>query len=108
LEDEKRNGLVLRTIPRFFRDAVQASKKVCTIPLASRRTLLTGFGSLGENAAMAGDIDNAPAHLPDRLCTWCKVPMKKRLVGANQFVHYTCPKCVFQHTTRIGPKPAAK
>lgn len=45
----------------------------------------------------------APTELPDRLCTWCKVPMKKRLVGGAQFVHYTCPKCVFQHTTRLGP-----
>jgi hypothetical protein len=42
--------------------------------------------------------------LPDRLCTWCRVPMKKRLVGGRQFIHYTCPKCVFQHTTRIAPK----
>jgi hypothetical protein len=47
------------------------------------------------------------ADLPDRLCTWCKVPMKKRLVGGKQFVHYTCPKCVFQHTTRLGPKPSS-
>ena len=47
------------------------------------------------------------ADLPDRLCTWCKVPMKKRLVGGMQFVHYTCPKCVFQHTTRLGPKPVS-
>jgi len=46
-----------------------------------------------------------PADLPDRLCTWCRLPMKKRLVGGNQFVHYTCPKCVFQHTTRLGQKP---
>lgn len=43
--------------------------------------------------------------LPERLCTWCKVPMKKRLVGGKQFIHYTCPKCIFQHTTRLGPKP---
>jgi len=43
--------------------------------------------------------------LPDRLCTWCKVPMKKRLVGGRQFLHYTCPKCIFQHTIRLGPKP---
>ena len=43
--------------------------------------------------------------IPDRLCTWCKVPMKKRLVASGQFVHYTCPKCIFQHTTRLGPKP---
>jgi len=45
-------------------------------------------------------------HLPDRDCTWCKVPMTKRLVASGQFVHYTCPKCIFQHTTRLGPKPA--
>ncbi|HTL62632.1 MAG TPA: hypothetical protein VL261_13370 [Nitrospira sp.] len=45
--------------------------------------------------------------VPDRLCTWCKVPMKKRLVASGQFVHYTCPKCIFQHTTRRGPKPSA-
>jgi hypothetical protein len=43
--------------------------------------------------------------IPDRLCTWCKVPMKKRLVASGQFIHYTCPKCIFQHTTRRGPKP---
>jgi hypothetical protein len=49
--------------------------------------------------------DKSLTELPDRLCTWCQVPMKKRLVGGNQFVHYTCPKCVFQHTTRLGPKP---
>ncbi|GMV48872.1 hypothetical protein FBQ96_06000 [Nitrospirales bacterium NOB] len=44
------------------------------------------------------------AELPDRLCTWCKVPMAKRLVAGGQFIHYTCPKCVFQHTTRRTPK----
>jgi hypothetical protein len=38
------------------------------------------------------------ASLPDRLCTWCKVPMQKRLVAGGKFLHYTCPKCVFQHT----------
>ena len=42
--------------------------------------------------------------LPDRLCTWCKVPMKKRLVGGGQFIHYTCPKCIFQHTTKREEK----
>jgi hypothetical protein len=42
--------------------------------------------------------------IPDRLCTWCKVPMKKRLVASGQFIHYTCPKCIFQHTTKRGPK----
>lgn len=45
--------------------------------------------------------------LPDRLCTWCKVPMKKRFVASGQFIHYTCPKCIFQHTMRRGPKPPA-
>ncbi len=38
--------------------------------------------------------------LPERLCTWCKVLMRKRLVGGGQFVHYTCPRCIFQHTSR--------
>ncbi len=33
--------------------------------------------------------------------------MNKRLVASGQFVHYTCPKCIFQHTTRLGPNPAA-
>ncbi|THI92082.1 MAG: hypothetical protein CAF41_001225 [Nitrospira sp. CG24A] len=54
-------------------------------------------------------IPNTPpsADLPDRLCTWCRLPMKKRLVGGKQFVHYTCPKCVFQHTTRLSPTPSS-
>ena len=38
--------------------------------------------------------------IPDRLCTWCKVPMTKRLVGDGQYLHYTCPKCVFQHAMK--------
>lgn len=42
--------------------------------------------------------------IPDRLCTWCKVTMKKRLVGGGQFIHYTCPKCIFQHTTKRETK----
>jgi hypothetical protein len=45
-----------------------------------------------------------PAEAPDRLCTWCKVVMTKRLVAGGQFVHYTCPKCVFQHTTKRAAK----
>ena len=44
------------------------------------------------------------AELPDRLCTWCKVAMTKRLVAGGQFIHYTCPKCVFQHTTKRTAK----
>jgi hypothetical protein len=35
------------------------------------------------------------------------VLMKKRLVASGQFIHYTCPKCIFQHTMRRGPKPPA-
>ena len=69
---------------------------------------LTRFLVLGDNAAMSTS-PNAPAstasELPDRLCTWCKVPMNKRLVASGQFIHYTCPKCIFQHTTRRGAKP---
>jgi hypothetical protein len=45
--------------------------------------------------------------IPDRLCTWCKVTMKKRLVASGQFIHYTCPKCIFQHTTKAAPKPSS-
>ena len=49
---------------------------------------------------------NNPAHdgIPDRLCTWCKVPMTKRLVGDGQYLHYTCPKCVFQHAMKWEKK----
>ena len=47
------------------------------------------------------------ADIPDRLCTWCKVPMRKRLVGGGQFIHYTCPKCIFQHTTKAA-KPTTE
>lgn len=42
----------------------------------------------------------ALSEAPDRTCAWCKVPMLKRLVGGNRFIHYTCPTCVFQHTTK--------
>jgi hypothetical protein len=44
--------------------------------------------------------------IPDRLCTWCKVPMTKRLVGDGQYLHYTCPKCVFQHAMKREVKKA--
>ncbi|CAI4030567.1 hypothetical protein DNFV4_00995 [Nitrospira tepida] len=48
------------------------------------------------------------ASLPDRLCTWCKVPMRKRLVAGGKFLHYTCPKCVFQHTVAWSqPEPGS-
>ena len=47
--------------------------------------------------------ESAEASLPDRLCTWCKVPMTKRLVAGGKFLHYTCPKCVFQHTIKWTP-----
>ena len=39
---------------------------------------------------------------PDRDCTWCKVPMTKRLVADGKFLHYLCPKCVFQHTSKFA------
>ncbi len=48
-------------------------------------------------------VSDPAASLPDRLCTWCKVPMRKRLVGDKVFIHYTCPKCVFQHATKYQP-----
>jgi len=44
--------------------------------------------------------DQEKVEIPDRLCTWCKVPMMKRLVGGGAFIHYTCPKCIFQHTSK--------
>jgi len=44
------------------------------------------------------------AALPDRTCTWCKVPMTKRLVGGGLYIHYTCPKCIFQYTSKRTPK----
>lgn len=51
----------------------------------------------------SGDAQVDPGsspEIPERLCTWCQVPMTSRLVGGGQFVHYTCPKCVFQHTSK--------
>ncbi|WP_447977884.1 hypothetical protein [Candidatus Nitrospira bockiana] len=48
----------------------------------------------------APDPASSAIDLPDRLCTWCKIPMAKRLVAGGQFIHYTCPKCTFQHTTK--------
>jgi hypothetical protein len=69
---------------------------------------LTRFLTLGENAfAMTAGSEAASADLPERLCTWCKVPMKKRLVASGQFIHYTCPKCIFQHTMRRGPRSSS-
>ncbi|HXV68120.1 MAG TPA: hypothetical protein VD738_04270 [Nitrospira sp.] len=53
---------------------------------------------------MPSPADAPSMDLPDRQCTWCQVPMKKRLVGGQQYIHYTCPKCIFQHTTRLRPK----
>ncbi len=47
---------------------------------------------------------DALTDIPDRLCTWCKVPMRKRLVGAGRYIHYTCPKCIFQHTSKREKK----
>ena len=38
--------------------------------------------------------------IPERMCTWCNLRMKKKLVGNGRYVHYICPKCVFQHTSK--------
>jgi hypothetical protein len=59
--------------------------------------------ALRNNTLMPSASDASRTELPDRLCTWCNVLMKKRLVGGDQFIHYTCPKCIFQHTTRLKP-----
>lgn len=68
---------------------------------------MTRFSTLVENtSAMTAGSETFSANLPERLCTWCKVPMKKRLVASGQFIHYTCPKCIFQHTTRAGSLPS--
>lgn len=47
---------------------------------------------------------SALADVPDRTCTWCEVLMDKRLVADGQFIHYTCPKCIFQHTSKREKK----
>ncbi len=66
--------------------------------------------ALGENTRMSSKPEpkaTAPVaqdDIPDRLCTWCKVPMTKRVVGDGQYLHYTCPKCVFQHAMKWEKK----
>jgi hypothetical protein len=30
--------------------------------------------------------------------------MTKRLVADGKFLHYLCPKCVFQHTSKYAAK----
>ena len=74
---------------------------------ASGRSVDKILNARGECPAMTPGSEAHSSDLPDRLCTWCKVPMKKRLVASGQFIHYTCPKCIFQHTTRRGSKPPA-
>ena len=59
----------------------------------------------GRIESMPSTSDTPRIELPDRLCTWCKVLMTKRLVGGKQFIHYTCPKCIFQHTRRLNKNP---
>lgn len=60
----------------------------------------------GPTVAVAGEGRTAtvcPAcETPDRACTWCKVPMRKKLVGNGRFLHYLCPKCAFQHTSKYA------
>jgi hypothetical protein len=55
---------------------------------------------MADESAPHSITSGATADVPERLCTWCKVAMTKRLVAGGQFIHYTCPKCVFQHTTK--------
>src|SRR5690242_18290654 len=64
-------------------------------------------GMVGENPPMStapirqsDPTATPPPDIPDRSCTWCKVLMMKRLVAGGQFIHYTCPQCIFQHTTK--------
>ncbi len=64
--------------------------------------LMTTPSSPGRDQATAPDT--ALAAIPDRDCTWCKVPMAKRLVGGGAYIHYTCPKCIFQHTSKREKK----
>lgn len=74
--------------------------------------------SMGESSKnppdpKAGSPSPAPApaalaDIPDRQCTWCKVPMVKRLVGGGKFIHYTCPTCIFQHTSKREEKKEEK
>ena len=73
-------------------------------PLPVMRVRLTSYACLAQNGTMTEEVTNQPnpPDIPDRLCTWCNVPMMKRLVGGGQFIHYTCPKCIFQHTTNRG------
>lgn len=60
--------------------------------------------AMTDTSASQPNASTPTAELPDRLCTWCKVAMTKRLVAGDQFIHYTCPKCVFQHTTKRTAK----
>lgn len=65
-------------------------------------TAMTTPASPGPERTAAPDA--ALAAIPDRNCTWCKVPMAKRLVGGGLYIHYTCPKCIFQHTSKREKK----
>lgn len=38
--------------------------------------------------------------IQDRTCTWCRVTMHNRVVGAGRYIHYVCPRCLFQHTVK--------
>jgi len=44
--------------------------------------------------------------IPNRMCTWCQLAMIKKLVGNGRYIHYICPKCVFQHTSKYPPVSA--
>jgi len=73
--------------------------------MMSHYPTLTTTVRLDENAGMETSTTESPAstpesELPDRLCAWCKINMSKRLVGEGRFIHYTCPQCIFQHTSK--------
>ncbi|MDE3118148.1 MAG: hypothetical protein KGL03_03945 [Nitrospirota bacterium] len=70
--------------------------------LSDTMPLMTAHSSPGPGQFTAPDA--ALAAIPDRNCTWCKVPMAKRLVGGGAYIHYTCPKCIFQHTSKREKK----
>ena len=71
-------------------------------PPNSKRKWPPGIFPVNQNNQKA----NAPNSLPERDCTWCKIPMTKRLVGEGRFIHYTCPSCIFQHTSK-QPTPSS-
>ena len=70
-------------------------KKAMTCPKCEKPTVpVTRHGATTQVCAACDT--------PDRTCTWCKVAMSKRLVGNGTYLHYLCPKCLFQHTAKFA------